>query len=84
MVLKVASAISLAFWMAGIGLHFQYNGTRPTTQQPDNGRTYALNTHGHVVYLNRSEWLQLNGLLALGWIGAATTIGAGLRLAGKI
>ena len=83
-ILKLAGVVSLALWMGGIALSFQYDGTRPTMPQPDKGRTYALNSHGHVVYLTRSEWVQLNGLLGLGWVGLATGIGVGLRLTGKI
>ena len=83
-VLKFAGVISLAIWMGGTALSFHYDGTRPTLPQPGKGRTYALNSHGHVVYLTRSEWVQLYGSLGLGWVGLAAVIGVGLRLTGKI
>ena len=36
-------------------LDLYYCFSRPTSAQPDTGRVYALENHGHVGYLNRRE-----------------------------
>lgn len=47
--------LSLGTWMFFIYLSLQYDATRPIAPQPTEGRIYASNNHGHVVYLNSKE-----------------------------
>jgi len=53
-----------------VGLFFcyltnHYDATRPMLSDEASGRTYSLNSHGHVVYLNRSEAFRMYGLVFL-------------------
>ncbi len=52
---KVLGLLSLMTWMSFMYLTLQYDATRPTVRQPNEGRVYDLNNHGHVVYLNAEE-----------------------------
>lgn len=44
-------------------LWYQYAHTRPKLAQPDQGRVYALNTHGLIVYLTKEEQFRLDLLM---------------------
>ena len=44
------------------GLWQYYDATRPTQTLPSLGRTFELDTHGHVVFLTPSEKLRLDVL----------------------
>jgi hypothetical protein len=50
---------AFAIWFGYIGLFMEYARTRPRNPQPENGRTYSINNHGTVAYLNRSESVRL-------------------------
>ncbi len=41
-------------------LWYDYAYTWPRVPQPDQGRVYALNTHGLIVYLTKEEQLRLS------------------------
>jgi hypothetical protein len=43
-------------------LFLQYDATRPSVRQPEQGRVYGSNNHGHVVYLTDREQENLNNL----------------------
>jgi hypothetical protein len=62
----------LALLLANVGLWYQYAGTRPRSEQPEEGRIYALNTHGSVAYLTLGENLRLWSL-GLGGAGCMVT-----------
>lgn len=51
----ILASCGLGTWLLFICLFLYYNDTRPTTPQPTEGRIYASNNHGHVVYLNSKE-----------------------------
>jgi hypothetical protein len=63
---------ALALLLANVGLWYQYAGTRPKSAQPAEGRIYALNTHGSVVYLTLGENVCLWSL-ELGGAGCMVT-----------
>jgi len=52
---KVLAWMALEIWMGFIYLSLQYDATRPTVREPNEGRIYDLNNHGHIVYLNSKE-----------------------------
>lgn len=54
--------LSLGIWMFFIYLILQYDATRPTVPVPSEGRIYASDTHGHVVYLTATEVSNLHHL----------------------
>jgi hypothetical protein len=81
---RILGWTSLAIWLGGIGLWFQYDGTRPGTPDRETGRTYQLITHSHYVYLTRAEWFWLYGILGIGWTGGMVAIATELRIRGKI
>ena len=56
---------SLLWWGCFWFLTNHYDATRPTLSDDAAGRSYSLNSHGHVVYLNRSEALRMYGSVFL-------------------
>jgi hypothetical protein len=60
----------LVAWLSHAYLWDQYLNTRPRFVQADQGRVYALNNHGIIVYLTKEEQFRLS-LLA----GAAAISG---------
>ena len=60
-VLKAAALTTqiLSIFVFLWGLSF-YNRPFPTHIDEASGRTYALNNHGSVKYMNRTEWLEHN------------------------
>jgi hypothetical protein len=68
---------ALAIWLFHFQVWYQYDATRP--RQPDalSGRSYAQNTHGHVVYLTKEEDARLTKLtiIAFGLFCTAGLIG---------
>ena len=71
-------AIGIILVVAGIGsglgsvwLVDHYAHTRPRMPEPNEGRTISLNSHGTVVFLDRSEDAILNGLGLFAAIGGA-------------
>ena len=65
---RIVSSLAAFSWFSLLILWVQYDYTRPTSSQPSVGRTYELDTHGHVVFLTHSE---LSNLYILGLVGAA-------------
>ena len=60
------SRLAALSWVSVLILWEEYAYTRPTSSQPSAGRTYELNTHGHIVFLTRGE---LSTLYILGIVG---------------
>ena len=59
----MAIASGFAMFVVGLShvyLWLQYAHTRPKFAQPDQGRVYALNTHGLIVYLTKDEQFRLD------------------------
>lgn len=52
---KVLVALALLIWGCFYLLTNRYDATRPTVENELSGRVYPLNSHGHVVYLTRTE-----------------------------
>ena len=55
----VLAGAALASWLVSVALGLQYDKTRPTVAQPNEGRIYCFANHGHVVYLTaieKSHW----------------------------
>jgi len=75
--IKVLGWSSFVLWVGFIGLTFQYVGTRPSSPEPETGRVYALNSHGHVVYVTLRENVFLSALWTIGLGGGAAAIGWG-------
>ncbi|MGH9733956.1 MAG: hypothetical protein ACRD8A_05135 [Candidatus Acidiferrales bacterium] len=53
---------ALAIWFFHFYLWYQYDGSLPIRPDASTGRVYALNTHGHCVYLTKTEDFRLWGL----------------------
>jgi hypothetical protein len=70
---KIANALAALCFVGVFALWEEYAFTRPTFPQPSQGRTYDLNTHGHIVFLTLRE---LSSLYMLGLIGVAFLIAA--------
>ena len=73
-VLWLAAALAISVMFA-LSSHFAY--TRPTVADPSNGRTYAHNYHGRVVYLNKTEAFELytaEGVFVLSLLGFAAVV----------
>jgi hypothetical protein len=58
-ILRVSAGIIVAIFVVSLGsmvyLDYHYMYTRPENPQIDTGRTYPLNIHGTVVYLDKHE-----------------------------
>lgn len=68
---KTVGAVSLVVWVfANSGLWYHYAETRPREPNPATGNTFALNTHGSVVYLTIQDSIVLYGTMAAGLVGA--------------
>ena len=65
MEIAAGSAIFVV-WLSYADLWDHYAHTRPRLAQPDQGRVYALNTHGLIVYLTKDEQCRLD---LLQWTG---------------
>jgi hypothetical protein len=65
--------LSLGLWVGWYWLWMHYAGTRPPTPDPLTGRTYLLDTHGHLVYLLSAERLRLD---VAEWTAAISFIAA--------
>ena len=62
----MATAAGFAMFVVGFShlyLWFQYVHTRPRFVQPEQGRVYALNNHGLIVYLTKDEQFRLDLLM---------------------
>jgi hypothetical protein len=57
--------LALAVWFFHFYVWYQYDGSRPTHVDSSLGRVFPLNTHGHTVYLTKSEDQNLAGLTVL-------------------
>jgi hypothetical protein len=51
LVMKIGFLVGISF----VCLDLYYCFSRPTSAQPETGRVYASESHGHVGYLNRRE-----------------------------
>jgi hypothetical protein len=63
-------------------LWYDYAYTRPRVSQPDQGRVYALNTHGLIVYLTKEEQFRLSllqGAVVISGVCFALTVAFALR-----
>ena len=69
-----ATIISAASFCYTWGLHMHFAFSRPTSPNSLEGRVYALNTHGHWVYLNAQEHFLLIFLYVLFIVLALTAI----------
>src|SRR5438132_1492508 len=59
---RLAGWIGMAMLVVTCSLYYvwyDYAYTRPRVPRPDQGRIYALNTHGLVVYLTKEEQFRL-------------------------
>ena len=70
---KVLGNLSLALWIGWYWLWIHYAQTRSSSPDPSTGRTYLLDTHGHLVYLVSTERFRL---YVLAWSGALLFIAA--------
>jgi hypothetical protein len=59
----VLGTAALASWLVSVALGLQYDKTRPTVAQPNEGRIYCFSNHSHVVYLTAREKFQWNLLV---------------------
>jgi hypothetical protein len=74
---KIVCWLGVAAWLGFLGLQLHYADTRPTQEQPDQGRLFSLNSHGKVVYLTLhelTEWYHL-GEAAVVLIACAAVLG---------
>jgi len=71
---RVVGYSALASWFGFIALFLHYDATRPTVPQPNEGRVYPSNNHGHVVYLSEQDEHQLN-LLQMTAFGLVVVVG---------
>jgi hypothetical protein len=62
MIAGLLCSSALAIWLFHFYVWYQYDGTRPLRSDALSGRVYPLNTHGHVVYLNKEEDARLTRL----------------------
>ena len=60
---SLLGAAALGSWLLSVALGLQYDKTRPTVAQPNEGRIYCFSNHEHVVYLTAREKLQWNILV---------------------
>ena len=76
MLTGILGFMALAIWLFHFHLWYQYDGTRPLRPDASSGRVYPLNTHGHVVYLNKEEDARLTSLTVstFGLFGTAILI----------
>jgi hypothetical protein len=74
---KVVATLGGFAWFGFLSLWMEYAYTRPTSRQPALGRLYALETHGHVVYLTHNEVTFFHGLgeIGMGLLLVATVVG---------
>ena len=54
--------LALAVWLFHTYVWYRFDGSRPSEPDRLSGRIYALNTHGHIVFLSRDESRELAGL----------------------
>jgi hypothetical protein len=68
---------ALAVWLFHFHVWYQYDATRPHKPDASSGRSYAQNTHGHIVYLTAEEeaWLTKLSILAFSLACIAGFIG---------
>src|SRR5437588_12331067 len=52
---RVIIRVGVAVWFGFLCLWSYYGFSRPTSKQPESGRLYPLDTHGHVAYLTVAE-----------------------------
>jgi hypothetical protein len=52
---KLIIRVGVLAWFGYLSLYLYYGFSRPTSKQPDSGRFYPLDTHGHVAYLTLPE-----------------------------
>ena len=72
---KIIIRVGVLAWFSFLGLYLYYGFSRPTSEQPESGRLYVLNTHGHVAYLTRQEITNLHLLQGVG-VGLFLVAGA--------
>src|SRR5215472_3058912 len=59
------SFLALAVWFFHLYVWYGYDGKNPLHPDGPSGRIYALDTHGHIVYLNKEEDTNLTDLTIL-------------------
>lgn len=64
---------AVAVWIFHFWVFFNYDDTRPRRPDPSEGRIYAQNNHGHIVYLTKAEASNITDLriTSFGLAGAA-------------
>jgi hypothetical protein len=74
---RVVAAVGFLVWFFFLALRTGYDYARPTSMQPSLGRQYALETHGHTVYLTHNEVFTLHtlGEVGMGLIIVAAVVG---------
>jgi hypothetical protein len=74
---RVAAGVGFLVWFFYLALWTGYDYTRPTVMQPSLGRQYALETHGHTVYLTHHEVFTLHtlGEVGMGLVIVAAVVG---------
>jgi hypothetical protein len=65
---RLLAVAALASWLGFVALLLQYDASRPTVDDPNEGRIYALNNHSHVVFITAVEKFWLNALVGLGGV----------------
>ncbi len=55
--------LGFAVLLGSMGLFERYSSTRPTSPNPEQGRIYEEDDHGHYFYLTREEHSLLNTML---------------------
>ena len=63
---RVMVALSCCSWACFFCLTDHYDQTRPMTMDEASGRVYALNSHGHIVYMNGREAFLLYASVSFG------------------
>jgi hypothetical protein len=71
---NVLGAIGLILGFASWGLWLHYSYSNPQSPDVATGRTYSLNTHGSMVYLNFGERVVLYGLQAAAGLSFASAV----------
>jgi hypothetical protein len=81
---RVIVIVGMIAFFGSLALSMRYQKTLPTESDPDEGRIYPMDDHGHIVFLNTDENRQFHSLLWGGWLtvaagSAATGYGSYLR-----
>src|SRR5262249_16000274 len=73
-----ACCLTAATWFGAMGLWMYYDATRRTTPNQTTGQTYPQNTHGSIVYLNRSEETAVRVLIWAAGVSGVVAVGVNI------